>query len=113
MTEENGPVWEEADGMTLETVLDCVDELDRLINLVTGLRHMCMEVIDCAPELKRNTMVRHAYADVLYREMAYVIHRANMVSEVLYSDVQRRGRIRRIVRRRKERSKDKRQISPA
>jgi len=111
--EESDAVLEYTGEMPLEGVLDCVDEIERIICLTVGLKHMCMDVIECAPELKRNTMVRHAYADILYREMDYVTQRLNAVSEVLYSDVQRRGRIRRIIRKRKTHSGDKRQISPA
>ena len=100
MEREKDNFWTEVE---IESLIGCVDEIERMISLMTGLRHMSIDVLDDSEEIGSSRRLKWAYTDMLYRETTYIIQRLEAVAEVLYGDVKRRGRIRRAVRAKRER----------
>ncbi|MBR6766580.1 MAG: hypothetical protein IKM02_01375 [Clostridia bacterium] len=86
-----------------ENDIECVDEIDNIICMIAGLRNMFFEVTDALPCAKKDGIIWEGYKMIISRESGRVIKRLETVSENLLMNVQRRGRIRRAVRMKRER----------
>lgn len=78
--------------------IECVDEIDNIVCIIAGLRNMYFEATDALTCAKKDATVWEGYKMIMSRESERVIKRLETVSEVLYKNIQLRGRIRKAVR---------------
>lgn len=76
-----------------ETELDCVDEIADVVCLLEGLTNMFLDISEgfCKADGGKERAIQDAYKSIIIRETAWAMKRLEVVSNVLYADVRKRG----------------------